>query len=129
MADKPAVPRKSTKPAQKRPSEMHEPSRKPVGIVVRRGALRRFNTLLRETAELPAVVSWDRRQADRRGSSESDEDNRRKTDRRQTPPFTWDAGDFVVLDQPPEKVLPVRQPAESARAQSTTSKKRAFELP
>jgi hypothetical protein len=77
--------------------------KKPVGIVVRRGALRRFDALTRKTAELPVVVSWDRRTANRRASRESTPVEQRAGDRRQTPPFTWDAADFVVVETPPEQ--------------------------
>jgi hypothetical protein len=69
-----------------------------VGIIVRRGALRRFDALTRKTAELPVVVSWDRRTETRRTSSESAPSERRSSDRRQKPPFTWETADFVVVD-------------------------------
>ena len=71
--------------------------RNPVGIIVRRGALRRFDALARKTADLPVVVSWDRRTKQRRASDESAPVERRSSDRRKTPPFTWDAADFVVV--------------------------------
>jgi hypothetical protein len=72
--------------------------KKPVGLIVRRGASRRFDALSRKTADLPVVVSWDRRKEDRRASPESIPVERRSSDRRKTPPFTWDAADFVVVD-------------------------------
>jgi hypothetical protein len=78
--------------------------KKPVGIVVRRGALRRFDVLTRKTADLPVAVSWDRRTEHRRTSVESASAERRSADRRQEPPFTWDAADFVVVGTPPEPV-------------------------
>ncbi len=74
----------------------------PVGIVVRRGALRRFDVLKRKTAELPVVVSWDRRKEDRRGSTEPRRVDRRRTERRQKPPYTWQVADFVVVDRSPD---------------------------
>jgi len=77
--------------------------KKPIGIVVRRGALRRFDALTRKTAELPVVVSWDRRTQARRSSSEPAVVERRSDDRRKAPPFTWDAADFVVVDTTPEE--------------------------
>jgi len=73
---------------------------KSVGIIVRRGALRRFDALVRKTPDLPVEVSWDRRTEDRRESGESAPAERRSTDRRKTPPFTWDAADFVVVGAP-----------------------------
>jgi hypothetical protein len=72
-------------------------------IFVRIGALRRFHTLTRKTADLPVEVVWDRRRDDRRDAqvaAEGDEpqDDRRQTDRRKPPPFTWDTADFVVVE-------------------------------
>ena len=78
--------------------------KKPIGIVVRRGALRRFDMLKRKSADLPVVISWDRRQTERRGAVESNVGNRRTSDRRQTPPSTWDLADFVVVEETPEAV-------------------------
>ena len=79
--------------------------KKPVGIVVRRGALRRFDALTRKTAELPVVVSWDRRTQNRRSNSEPAPApvERRADDRRKAPPFTWEAADFVVVETTPEE--------------------------
>jgi len=57
----------------------------PVGIVVRRGALRRFDALTRKTAA-PT--------------------ERRSGDRRKKPPFTWEVADFVVVDAPREDSEP-----------------------
>ena len=76
---------------------MSEP--KPIRMVVRRGALRRFEALKRETADLPVVVCWDRRQRDRRNVSGDIARDRRRTERRQQPSFTWDLADFVVVDE------------------------------
>lgn len=72
--------------------------KKPIGIVVKRGALRRFDALTRKTAELPVVVSWDRRTQNRRSTREPATIERRSDDRRKAPPFTWEAADFVVVD-------------------------------
>ena len=77
--------------------------KKPIGIVVKRGALRRFDALTRKTAELPVVVSWDRRTQTRRSTSEPAPVERRQDDRRKAPPFTWDAADFVVVETTPEE--------------------------
>jgi hypothetical protein len=78
------------------------PQKKPVAIVVRRGALRRFDALTRKAADLPVVVSWDRRTTDRR-TSESAPGDPRSIDRRKAPPFTWEVADFVVVDTPEEQ--------------------------
>lgn len=72
---------------------------KPIRMVVRRGAVRRFESLKRQTANLPVIVSWDRRQADRRRVSDDIARDRRRTERRQQPAFTWDLADFVVVEE------------------------------
>ena len=76
---------------------MSEP--KPIRMVVRRGALRRFEALKKQTANLPVVVSWDRRQHDRRNMSGDIARDRRRTERRQQPAFTWELADFVVVEE------------------------------
>jgi hypothetical protein len=68
-----------------------------VELIVRRGALRRFEKLKGKTAALPVKVSWDRRQADRRTALNTIDADRRTKDRREKPPFTWEVGDFVVV--------------------------------
>lgn len=95
----------------------------PIELVVRRGALWRFNTLKRKTAELPVKVLWDRRQADRRTEPHEQGGERRTTDRRQPPPFTWEVADFVVVGPPPaantggkKKAAPRKAAARSSRA-------------
>ena len=89
-----------------------------VEILVRRGALRRFDALKGRTSELPVVVSWDRRKGDRRTSSNEVSSNRRQTDRRQKPPFTWDLADFVVAD-------PVRDRTPRSKTAKRSGKKTA----
>jgi hypothetical protein len=91
------------------------PQKKPVGIVVRRGALRRFDALTRKTADLPVVVSWDRRTANRRTSREPVPVELRSNDRRKTPPFTWEAADFVVVDSPVEDDTATTPPVRRGR--------------
>jgi hypothetical protein len=68
-----------------------------IQLIVRRGALRRFQKLKEKAANLPVKVSWDRRQGDRRTASAQPNSERRKADRRQKPPFTWEVSDFVVV--------------------------------
>ncbi len=78
-----------------------------VELVVKRGALRRFHKLKQRSADLPVTVSWDRRQADRRATS-SDittqngrlSNERRTNERRREPPYTWEFGDFLVVERP-----------------------------
>jgi hypothetical protein len=77
-----------------------------VELVVRRGAIRRFHKLKQKAATLPVKVTWDRRNGDRRtASDEATPADRRRTDRRKKPPFTWDVSDFVVVARltPPKK--------------------------
>ena len=83
------------------PAQPPGPGDKPIELVVRRGALWRFNTLKKKTADLPVTVLWDRRQADRRTDQGDTPQERRGPDRRQKPPFTWELADFVVVGQPP----------------------------
>ena len=86
---KPAA-RKRTRAAAKKPS-------RPVRLFVRRGADQRFEKLKEKTAELDVVVSWDRRETDRRMTTKSVHGDRRKQDRRQEPSFTWEMADFAVV--------------------------------
>src|SRR5687767_10120169 len=88
--------------------------KKSVGIVVRRGALRRFDALTRKTADLPVIVSWDRRTADRRGSTEPAPVELRSGDRRKQAPFTWEVADFVVVDGPQAQDVTATPPVAQA---------------
>jgi len=68
-----------------------------VELIVRRGALRRYDKLKQKTAGLDITLSWDRRLEERRSMAKGAGDHdRRTTGRRQTPPFTWELADFVV---------------------------------
>src|SRR5215510_6697419 len=70
-----------------------------IEIVVRRGAIRRFDALKTRTSELPVVVTWDRRTDDRRDDEETEgSKGNRQAERRRKPPFTWDLADFVVVE-------------------------------
>jgi hypothetical protein len=70
-----------------------------VELIVRRGARGRFQKLKKKTAHLPVKVAWDRRRDERRAASQEVNVNRRKSERRGNPPFTWEAGDFVVIEK------------------------------
>ena len=72
-----------------------------VELVVRRGALQRFQKLKEKAANLPVKVSWDRRTSERRIASGTANPEQRRTDRRQKPPFTWELSDFVVVPPRP----------------------------
>ena len=71
-----------------------------VRMFVRIGALKRFHFLKKKTANLPVSVEWDRRRTDRRADGEGPGANQRRTERRTTPPFTWETADFVVVEEP-----------------------------
>lgn len=69
---------------------------RPVRLFVRRGALQRFKLLKERTANLDVEVSWDRRADERRNEEQPVSGDRRKTDRRRAPSFTWEMADFAV---------------------------------
>lgn len=104
------------------------PARKdgtPIEIVVRRGALHRFDKLKNRTAELPVIVTWDRRTDERReGAGPVSARERRQAERRRTPPFTWDLADFVVVErQGRQKASAQKGRANASRKRTKTSKK------
>jgi hypothetical protein len=69
----------------------------PIVLVVRRGALRRYDALKRKASDLQQVeVIWDRREQSRRRAASAPEAERRVADRRQPSSFTWKTADFVV---------------------------------
>ena len=72
----------------------------PVELIVRRGALRRFDKLKQATAELPVKLTWDRRVNDGRGTVAAGPPEPGHAERRGAPPFTWDAADFLVVGKP-----------------------------
>ena len=79
---------------------------------MRRGALKRFDSMKKKVEGLPVNLVWDRRVGDeRRGDSNEARGERRNTDRRQQPPFTWSMADFVVV-VPPDADTPAGKPAE-----------------
>ena len=70
---------------------------KPVRLIVRRGAQRRYDALQAKTKDLPVEVSWDRRKDD----PEEGLARPPAVERRQEPPFTWEVADFVVAPDSP----------------------------
>jgi hypothetical protein len=68
----------------------------PILLIVRRGALRRFDVLKRKTAKLQVDVIWDRRQGARRVADGPVMPDRRRRDRRERDASAWGAADFVV---------------------------------
>ena len=95
-------------------------------IFVRRGAIRRFDKLTRDAADLPVKIEWDRRQRDRREEAPAGEVERRKPsgDRRHDPPFTWKVADFVVVGTPDGQVPAAgdAEPVETERPRKHDSK-------
>lgn len=71
-----------------------------VELIVRRGALRRFDKLKNATAELPVKLTWDRRVHDRRAAGSDVASERRLVERRKVPPYTWATADFLVVEAP-----------------------------
>ena len=74
-----------------------------IQLIVRRGARGRFQKLKEKTKDLPVKVVWDGRQEDRRKASAEVSEDRRGSDRRGKPPFTWEVGDFVVVTKKKRK--------------------------
>jgi hypothetical protein len=72
----------------------------PILLVVKRGALRRFDALKRQTSKLQVEVIWDRRARARRVAETTSTPERRKSDRRQRNAYTWQAAEFVVAVPP-----------------------------
>jgi hypothetical protein len=72
----------------------------PIELIVRRGALRRFDKLKQATAELPVKLTWDRRTNDGRGTGKPGPRAPKNAERRKNPPFTWDVADFLVVGKP-----------------------------
>jgi hypothetical protein len=108
------MPSKPSSAARRAAAPRKKPNAGAIEIVVRRGALRRFDALKTRTGELPVVVTWDRRTDDRRGDgAEISARERRLIERRQKPPFTWDLADFVVVE---------RRPAAKASRKKATKK-------
>jgi hypothetical protein len=70
------------------------PPAPPIELIVRRGALRRFDKLKRATAEMPVKVLWDRRTSDGHSAASPGDSH---AERRKNPPFTWDVADFLVV--------------------------------
>ena len=94
-------------------------SKPTVELIVRRGALRRFDKLKMAVAHLPVTISWDRRVAERRDSEADVEGERRRTERRGTPPYIWETADFVVVEKVEKPAeTPVEAPAEKPAARS-----------
>ena len=85
-----------------------------VELIVRRGALRRFDKLKSATGEMPVKLTWDRRLRERRASGNAVGEDRRQTDRRKKPPFTWNTADFVVVK--PAGRQPSSRPKKSKRS-------------
>ena len=103
-----------TKRASGRRRTTKSPLPNPIGIIVRRGARKRFEALKQKTAELPVVVKWDRRKAERRASTQPVEGDRRQSDRRQAPPFTWTMADFVLVEGPGKRPARAKSKAKKS---------------
>jgi hypothetical protein len=98
----------SRKPAKTRASSTAEPLK----MIVRRGATRRFQDLKEKTAHLQVEVVWDQRGEDRRQKAATSAAERRASDRRGQPPFTWEVADFVVVAPKPQQKRPRKASAK-----------------
>jgi hypothetical protein len=107
------VPTKPKRAARRQPAQEKGPATStPTTIVVRRGALKRYDSMKKKVEGLPVNLVWDRRVGgERRAELVPAEGDRRKTDRRQQPPFTWSVADFVVV-VPPDAEQPAVDPIE-----------------
>jgi hypothetical protein len=92
----PAIVKRAT-PKRKQKTAGAPAASQPVRLFVRRGADKRFQELKEKTADLDVVVSWDRREGERRSTPVPVSGERRKQDRRRQPGFTWDTADFAVV--------------------------------
>lgn len=94
------MPSKPKRAARRQPGHDKEPTAPArTTIVVRRGALKRFDSMKQKVEGLPVNLVWDRRVGgERREDAARVEGERRRSDRRQDPPFTWSLADFVVVD-------------------------------
>ena len=115
------MPTKPKRATRRQPVEEKAPATSnPTTIVVRRGALKRFDSMKKKVEGLPVSLVWDRRVGgERREDAEAVEGERRRTDRRQQPPFTWSLADFVVVVPPGAE-----QPAGVDPADKKKTKKR-----
>jgi hypothetical protein len=95
--------KRETRKTSPSPEHAEEPA---IQMIVRRGANPRFEALTQKTKELKVEVMWDRRKAERRSDAAKVESDRRREDRRRTPPYTWDVADFVVVVPKPESDEP-----------------------
>lgn len=91
-------------------------------IRVKRGALRRFDQLKTKSEGLPVDVKWDRRTSERRAESSAEGPDRRRKERRQPPPFTWDAAEFVVVGDRSQE--PDRDSEPEARVAKSRGRRR-----
>ena len=94
------MPVKSKSPSRKAAKASATPAR-PIRMIVRRGATRRFEDLKKKTAHLQVEVVWDQRDTERRQDPCLSDSERRRKERRGPPPFTWDTADFVVVTPKP----------------------------
>jgi hypothetical protein len=65
-------------------------------MVVHRGEHDRFRVLTSTFRDRPVEVMWDRRMADRRRAADGVSVDRRSSDRRQSPPSSWNNLGFLV---------------------------------
>jgi hypothetical protein len=109
LAENKDVPVKSKSPSRRVSKASSTPS-SPIRMIVRRGAVKRYQDLKKKTAHLEVEVVWDQRDAERRQDPCLSDSERRRKERRGPPPFTWDAADFVVVTPKSPKPAAPRKP-------------------
>ena len=84
-------------------------------VIVQRGKLATFELLARTFAHDPTVrLVWDRREHDRRQTASPAPEDRRRRDRRASPPASWDRFQYLVVspmdDLPNGPITPTDPP-------------------
>jgi hypothetical protein len=81
-------------------AEAPPPAASRLELIVRHGAHHRFEMLKSKSVGLPVVVRWDRRNQDSRPqAAAADRREARPSERRQSPPYTWEVADFVLVER------------------------------
>lgn len=89
------TPKRAARKSARRKTKTADPA---IQMIVRRGALPRFQALKDKTQHLNVEVVWDRREGDGpEAAAAAAKKALEFADRRGTPPFTWDVADFVVV--------------------------------
>ena len=87
-------------------------------VIVQRGKLATFELLARTFARDPTVrLVWDRREHDRREAASPVPEDRRRRDRRASPPASWERFQYLVvspMDEPQDGPITPTDPPRAA---------------